>query len=177
MIRECARPLLYAFFLPFLPLPLKGPTEVVDGLNHRRGSRRNLPLPPSLAVATTASRRERIASSRSIVHYEKQKCAARQWRDPWPHRTIDLTIYTYTYIFLLLSPSLSHYLSISRCLSYGICCWSATEKCTRARRRRRKRKRRREKRMGKKRCGEQGGSEDRDEVPGGSVNSRIEYVQ
>lgn len=34
MIRECARPLLYAFFLPFLPLPLKGPTEVVDGLNH-----------------------------------------------------------------------------------------------------------------------------------------------
>lgn len=69
------------------------------------------PSPPPLAVATTASRRERIASSRSIVHYEKQKCAARQWRDPWPHRTIDLTIYTYTYIFLLLSPSI--YLSLA----------------------------------------------------------------
>lgn len=33
-------------------------------------------------VATAAPRRERIASSRSIVHYEKQKCTARQWRDP-----------------------------------------------------------------------------------------------
>lgn len=45
MIRECARPLLYAFFLPFLPLPLKDLTEVVDGLNHRQGSRRNPPTP------------------------------------------------------------------------------------------------------------------------------------
>lgn len=47
MIRECARPLLYAFFLPLLPLPLKGPTEVVDGLNHRAACprrRRALPL-------------------------------------------------------------------------------------------------------------------------------------
>lgn len=50
--------------------------------------------------------RERIASSRSIVHYEKQKCAARQWRDPWPRRTIDLTIYIYIYIYVL-SRSLS----------------------------------------------------------------------
>lgn len=78
MIRECARPLLYTFFLPFLPLPLKGPTEVVDGLNHRRSSRN----PPPHIVVTTVPRRERIASSRSIVHYEKQKCAVRQWRDP-----------------------------------------------------------------------------------------------
>lgn len=93
MIRECARPLLYAFFLPLLPLPLKGSTEVVDGSNHRQG---RSPLLPPFAVATTTPRprRERIASSRSIVHYEKQKCTARQWRDPWLHRTIDLTIYT-----------------------------------------------------------------------------------
>lgn len=90
MIRECARPLLYAFFLPFLPLPLKGPTEVVDGLNHR-GSPVVPPSPPPPPPAPWQPRRERIASSRSIVHYEKQKCTARQWRDP--HRTIDLTIY------------------------------------------------------------------------------------
>lgn len=85
MIRECARPLLCAFFLPFLPLPLKGPTEVVDGLNIGGAFvalSPSLSLSLSLAVASTAPRRERIASSRSIVHYEKQKCVSRQWRDP-----------------------------------------------------------------------------------------------
>lgn len=106
MIRECARPLLYAFFLPFLPLPLKGPTEVVDGFNHRRGNLVAAPLSPTVG-ATAALRRERIASSRSIVHYEKQKCAARQWRDPWPHRTIDLTICTFS-LALSFSCSLSY---------------------------------------------------------------------
>lgn len=47
MIRECARPLLYAFFLLFLPLPLKGSAEVVDGLNHHA----EVPSSPRRVVA------------------------------------------------------------------------------------------------------------------------------
>lgn len=134
MIRECARPLLYAFFLPFLPLPLKGPTEVVDGLNHRRGSRRT-PSPLPFAAATTVPRRERIASSRSIVHYEKQKCTARQWRDPWPRRTIDLTIYTlFPALSFALYPTANDGIYVARVRQKSV---------LRLRRRRRKKKKKR----------------------------------
>ena len=127
MIRECARPLLYTFFLPFPPLPLKGPTKVVDGLNHRRSSRRG-----NHCAAAWKDRQFAINSSLRET----------KMRSPTMARSVAASNNRPNYTF-----SFSLFLSFPvypMANDVGLCCWSAG-KYTESWRRRRERKRGKEK--------------------------------
>lgn len=92
MIRECTHPLLYAFFLP---LPLKGSTEIVDGLNICYFPT-NFPLSSSIPVVTVVALcgGERIAQfAINSSLRETKMLRLTMVRSAAVPNTIDLTIY------------------------------------------------------------------------------------
>lgn len=135
-------------------------------------------------VATAAPRRERIASSRSIVHYEKQKCTARQWRDPRsasnnrPNYIRSLVPYLFLALFTPRRMTRNTLPEECNGKTYETERETKDKRESRGKEKKRTSNGRRKKRTRRiRRAREQDrGREDRDEALGGSANSRIECV-